>query len=72
MFWVFLLVVTDRIAHKKKDKEGKDQDVQKGCYVKIAGLSYVVCAKMGCRAKLALCGRCLLLQFRSECKRGQF
>ena len=70
-YWVFPLVITDQMALKKKAKEGKNQNVQKGCYVEIVRLSYFFCAKGVDRAKLTVCD-CGLLQFRSDMQNGSF
>ena len=48
-----------------------DQDLQKGCCVKIVGLGYFVCAKGVVGAKLTVCDRALL-QFGSDMQKGSF
>mgnify|MGYP001791305923 CR=1 FL=1 len=48
-----------------------NQDVQKGCSVKILGLRYFVCAKGVVGAKSTVCDRGLL-QFGSDMQKGSF
>ena len=48
-----------------------NQDVQKGCSVKILGLRYFVCAKGVVGAKSTVCERGLL-QFGSDMQKGSF